>query len=371
MRAEAASLTRGLQSEGDPKVAKWALSERSQKANGTSVSAVGDACHDCYQGWQQGFKAEHSEWSAFVSAYKRDASSKSRIDVALRVLRGEEEAAFPVEEVKQQHSVGIEIQRHMVCLSSAELRSALGASRLLESHTRELKSVSVASETNPSERETLYLFADPSRPYRSAIARASFDISSQGMLQDKAHSCYNGQGSFVQASAWSNADAGVQPVVTARLPSLAPFLRSQGASSKPKGAKRTGGPAHGDDGTSSDGDGSQHADDEDEGESADALLEGIAAASSAPLDLISPAKRRPPVPLFHGPSAAKATASASSARSALCDGGDARSRTTASSHGQSSEGDEHGDEPGDDDDDGGGSDCDDGRGTLSHVWWLL
>ena len=240
-----------------------------------------------------------------MQAHSADPAAKERIDLGMSVLRRETQPTFPVEEVWKQHKVGVEVQRHMMCLSASELRIALGVPRLLKSHTANLKTICVASESNPAELETLYMFSNPDKPFRTVVVRSAFDVTSQGLLQDRTHSCYAGQGSHVANAEWSQSEVGVAPILSLRLPVFSEYLRSQGVAAKARevvqhaGPKRSSSPK----GDADDSEAVEKADGEEEtANTAEPALEGIAAANVR-MDLISPRKDRPAVPPFHRSSA--------------------------------------------------------------------
>lgn len=293
------------------KVCAWALSVKVTAANGQDiVTPKGDACHDCYEGWEAVYKPQFASWESWVAAKHSTQETSAAFDKALAVWSAKQPADFPQEQVTQDTTASIHVERHFICVSEPELRQLLHTPRLLKSQTKDLRTIQVPDEGDPSKQEVMYVFADPLRPFRSAVLRTGMQLSTSAMIQDRASSAYAGQGQFLQRKSWEEASVNATSLVGAALPSLGSFMASLGVRA-PGGPQVTGSASHasasagalvdkdGDDDDAFGDDSSAKGDDEDELKSVPQVV-GIAAASTAVPRLATPIKGRsmPPVPAF-------------------------------------------------------------------------
>lgn len=265
--------------------------QQTTNANGTVLKEPqGDACHFCYEAWESSLKAEYTSWSDLIQAHESSKEVAEKINKVVAVHRGTREKDHSVEQVLETQGITVDIERHMIVLSDAEVRAALHVPRLLKSHTKDLRSIVMPSEGRPHETETLWCFSDPTRPYRTAKIRTSGGVSSEAFAMPSARSCYQGQARHYMNQAWASSESLVPSILSARLPTLHSFLRHDGANKKSSGA----------------GSGADDGDSDGEGGTMGGAVETVGiAASAVPADkttssdgtsLVSPSKgARPPV----------------------------------------------------------------------------
>lgn len=286
------------------------MCEASENANGTrNMKAIGTACEDCYKFYQQALAGEFDSWDDMAAKRRKDKAVASQLSLAKAVWSGARERAFSASEVYSRRCVGVQVHRHLIVANASELRALLGVPRLLKSHTKDLRTLEMPLEGRPEESETLYVFDDPSKRFRTATLTTSADVTSQATDMTFAQSCYKEQPPFYMGRSWSKDESGAAKLLGQRFPSVDAFLKSHGV-------KRRSARSDGDDDDEDDGgaagssDASEHESGAGDAEASEAALVGIAASSADASSLVSPAKPRPPVPSFSrgGPMSGKKTA---------------------------------------------------------------
>lgn len=273
---------------------------------------TGDACEACFRAWNTSLKYEYGSWRDLCDRVASCQDTRSKVAGALSVLSGESQAEFAPESVTSSAGVSMEIKRHFVMLSEAELRAELRVPRLLKSHTRGVPSVTVHSETNPGEKEVVFAFADPDRPHRTGTITTRFGVASQSTPGPPQDCGYAGQGLHQVREVYGSQHDDASKLVSARLVPLCEFLESQGAGD---GVKRS--PASKRQASQAFGDDLHMEEDEDEpAQPPQATLVGIGAKhiqAAAEAGFVSPGKPRPRVPAFASSSGASVSSCAASA----------------------------------------------------------
>lgn len=282
--------------------------EQVSGANGQVTSrALGTSCHDCYAVWQDSLKCEFPDFSALAAQYGSDPTVKDKVDKAAAVHRGGV-ASFSREQVESMREVKIEVKRHYFVASDSELRSLLHVPRILKAHTKGLGCMTLPVEGRPNEEETVHVFADPSRPLRSAEVTMVLGVGARAMEMPTSRSCYAGQAKHEAASWWASSETQAASLASSKLPSLSEYLTCHGVQAPSAAALQASVGASGSPPSDADED---SADDE----PAEQTLIGIAALSGsvhpgAVGATPSPAKHRPPVPAFAAPARQARQASA-------------------------------------------------------------
>lgn len=274
--------------------------ERTIAANGNEQhTATGNACAPCYKAWEGAFRAEYKDFTSLAKAFESGTDElRERISTALRVHSGVAQPSFPRAEVSDMQGATIKIQRHMVILGEAELRSALRANRLLKCMMRDLRSLRIPAERALHQTETVFCFSHPDRPFRTAIIETSAGVSSQSIRMPTASALCEAQASHFMQQSWETCDATspLAAIAGAKLPCVDTFLASQGVavSAKRHGRGAPGLASFGDEAEDEDDLGADCDEEENSGASEQPALVGVAAACSS---FVSPSgKQRPQVP---------------------------------------------------------------------------
>lgn len=345
---------------------KWALmSEHKAANNSVEAKVVGNACHECWSVWQTAYASEFGEFRSFCDAYHGDEGRAKAIDKSFSVARKTEAADFSKEEVVEQASVGLSVDRHFLALSEAELRSMLRVPRLLKAHTRSLPTALVPAENGGSQEERLFFFQDPERPFRTARLTSTTSCRTAGLAMDRDTSLYKEQGRHVMSQTWGRNEVALASLPSARVQGIDEFLASQGVSRS--GGAHSHGQGHAalaaranedEDDIVEDMSGDEQSDAEaDDGTAGNKVrLVGVAASMATSMPTGSLATTRPPVPAFS--SGKKRVTAASRRRQPVeaHDAASATSRPSAASFDASGSGGGGGDDGGDDSGDSGSSD---------------
>lgn len=295
----------------------WAAEKVKTGANGVERKFPhGGACFDCYNLWQKALAWEFPSFADLAKAHADDPVVAAKVSKIGRIIKGQEQNVSDPESLCSLTAAEVSIERSYLVLNESELRTELGAQRLLRGQSRHLHTLQIPSESDPACIEEVFVFSNPAQPYRRAIVNVFVSSTAVRERMTTVQSFYEGQGRHALGNTWQSVGAGATKLLNTKLPTLNGFVAdyrksSGGAAAAPSGDASASGRAQARStskagrGRSSDEGSGDDDSDNDEG--------GIVGIAASAIDLQTPTKSRPPVPLFgsgaNAPSSARSAAS--------------------------------------------------------------
>eukprot|EP00971_Amphidinium_carterae_P258544 5131593-Amphidinium_carterae.1 len=147
----------------------WAL--YAQSGIGARIPQ-GDQCAECFDLWHKAFK--YMGWPGFCKLNSEDDGFSKIVDEARQVMLGKKQppqlGAYHVDSLTQ---LGVEVHRSYIAVSEKEMRRESQQTRIKKSSLKGIPSVVVPAEDGSGEMEQLFLFQDPSQPWRKATLKVT------------------------------------------------------------------------------------------------------------------------------------------------------------------------------------------------------
>lgn len=312
----------------------WAATKQVKEGDKKVEKALGSACLPCYSFWKDHYKMvpQASTFEDFVSLCESDAKVQAGVDKGLQLVNGGATKSWSDEETTTGACIDIQVKKSVVVLNEAELANLLNMQKVSKAVKDRLSFIDMPSATAPEKIERLFAFADPQRPFRTAEIICSRRVETTTARLQRSGNLWEGEG-----DAWLAHEAkdvankvGINGVLAKvankAIYSTSEFAESIGAKSKKgrgadndssKAKKATGGlsdEASGDECSDDDGDDDSAEESQISGVAAAEYKSRVVGCSAGGNADPSPAKQRPPVPLFDESPNPKGAASVRSAR---------------------------------------------------------
>eukprot|EP00971_Amphidinium_carterae_P171886 3407976-Amphidinium_carterae.3 len=141
----------------------WAL--YAQSGIGAKIPQ-GDMCEQCFDLWHKGFR--YMEWAALCKLASDDDAFGKVVESARQVMLGKKKPPELGAHVESLTQLGVEVYRSFIAVSEKEMRRESQQTRIKKSSLKGIPSVMVPAEDGGGEMEQLFLFHDPSQPWRKA-----------------------------------------------------------------------------------------------------------------------------------------------------------------------------------------------------------